>query len=105
MMSEIYAARGMGRQPGALTQAEKEAKVRASIPGGDKELPSEIRRSHSEPESARHLSTSENAAISLQWANLSPETKRLRLMQQDIQKIASKGDVKKVEGVSQHETL
>ena len=42
-MSNVYAAHGMGRQPGVPTQAEMEAKVRASIPGGDKELPSEIR--------------------------------------------------------------
>ena len=43
-MSELYAARCVGRQPGALTQQEREAKVRASIPGGDKEVPSEIIR-------------------------------------------------------------
>ena len=81
-MSELYVARGVGRQPGTLTQSERESTVRASIPGGDKELPSEIRRTSSEPESARHLPPSESAAITLQWANLSPETKRLRMMQQ-----------------------
>ena len=43
-MSELYAARGAGRQPGTLTQHEREAKVRASIPGGEKELPSEVGR-------------------------------------------------------------
>ena len=93
-MSELYAARGMGRQPGMLTQAEKEAKVRASIPGGDKELPSEIRRTSSEPESARHLPPADFAA-------LNPEAKRLRMMQQQISKLAGQEEVKKGEGVLQ----
>ena len=89
----------MGRQPGTLTQHEREAKVRAFIPGGDKELPSEIRRTSAEPESARRLLPAESAATTLQWANLSPETKRLRMMQQQISKLASKEDVKKGERV------
>ena len=79
-MSGLYAAQGAGRQPGVLTQHEKEVRVRALIPGGDKELPSEIRRTNAEPDSAFHLPPSEHAAKELQWANLSPETKRLREM-------------------------
>ena len=42
-VSQLYAAWGAGHQPGTLTQREREAKLRASIPGGDKkELLSEL---------------------------------------------------------------
>ena len=65
-MSALYAARSRGQQPGTLTQREREAQVRAFIPGGDKELPSEIRRTSAEPESARHLPASATAAETFQ---------------------------------------
>ena len=100
-MSELYAARGAGRQPGTLTQHEKEAKLRAFIPGGDKDLLSEIRRTSSEPDSARHLPPADSAALTLQLANLSPETKRVRAMQQRIAEIAGKSVVQKSEGFLQ----
>merc|ERR1712115_397309 len=64
-MSELYAARSRGRQPGTLTQQEREAQVRAFIPGGDKELPSEIRRTSAEPDSAQRLPASATAAETL----------------------------------------
>ena len=100
--SQLYAAQGVGRQPGVPTQQEREAKVRASIPGGDKELPSEIRRSSAEPDSAQRLLLSEVAAQALQWANLSPETKKLRMMQQEVTKIANGEGEKKGERVLQN---
>ena len=45
-ISGLYAAIEAGRMPGAVTQQQREARVRATIPGGDKELPSEIKKNH-----------------------------------------------------------
>ena len=54
-MSGLYASRSRGVEPGLTIQRQREAAVCRSIPGGDKELPSEMRRSPAEPESARRL--------------------------------------------------
>ena len=88
-MSELYAARSKGVEPGLTTQQQREAAVRKSIPGGDRELPSEIRRSPTEPESARRLPAEVVASETLQWANLSPESRKLRLMQQQVAQLAA----------------
>ena len=100
-ISGLYAAIGSGRMPGAVTQQEREAKVRASIPGGDKELPSEIRRTSAEPESVVHLPPADAAA--LQMANMTPETRRVRAMQERIAQLAGRPSAQKGETVLQNE--
>ena len=105
MPSNIYLQKGAGLVPGQQTLKEREVRVRSLLPGGEEELPSEIRRrnvgaadsrgkiglSVQEPQSAQQLnvpilpgpSLHRGSSVQvnlggeqLRDANLSPETKK-----------------------------